>query len=102
MTGKSIPMVVGDRQFASKGEASEFFKAMLNRYHRGDRVGEPDTIDLMNLLKLHTESEGKIGAGIRHFEVMDGGWGTKCFKIVRVDGSWDDFSYVHCITPKKS
>jgi hypothetical protein len=73
---------------------------MLNRYHPGDRVGDPDTVDLKSLLQLHTEAKRKIGAGIDHFEVMDGGFGTQCFKVVRVDGSSDDFSYGHCITPK--
>ena len=99
--GKGIPMMIGDRHFAKKGDAVAFFRAILNRYHPGDRVGEPDTLDLNNLLRLHTKADQKIGAGVDHFEVMDGGFGTKCFKVVRIDGSSDDFSYGHCITPKK-
>lgn len=100
--GRSIPITIGDRQFASKGAATEFYRAMLNRYHPGDRVSEPDAADLRSLLKLHTEAERKIGVGIDHFEVMDGGFGTQCFRVVRLDETWDDFSYGHCITPKKA
>jgi hypothetical protein len=100
--GRSIPIAVGDRKFASKGDAVEFFREMLNRYRPGDHVSDPDAVDLKNLLQLHTEAERKIGTGIHHFEVMDGGFGTQCFKVVRTDGSSDDFSYGHCITPKKS
>jgi hypothetical protein len=73
---------------------------MLNRYRVGERVTDADAVDLQSLLKLHTDAERKFGAGIDHFEVMDGGFGTQCFKVLRVDGSSDDFSYVHCITPK--
>jgi hypothetical protein len=98
--GRSIPVTVGDRQFSSKGEASSFFKDMLNRYRPGARVVDADAAVLASLLQRHTEAKRKIGAGIDHFEVMDGEYGTQCFKVVRVDGTWDDFSYIHCITPK--
>ena len=98
--GKSIPMDIGERRFPSKGEAREFFRTILYRYRLGERVSEADAADLSNLLQLHTESEQKFGGGIDHFEIMDGGYGTRCFKLVRTDGSSDDFSFGHCITPK--
>ena len=44
----------------------------------------------------------KIGSGIRHFMVRETEEGeyavkTRCFSIVRMDGSLEDFSYVKCI-----
>lgn len=98
----SIPISVGDRHFSKKGDASDFFRRMLNRYNPGDRVNDADAADLNNLLSLHTEVDRKVGVGIDHFEVMNGGFGTQCFKVVRLDGTSDDFSYGHCITPKKT
>lgn len=30
-------------------------------------------------------------------EVMSAEFGTRCFRLVRVDGTGEDFSYPHCI-----
>jgi len=99
MAGK--PFVTDVRTFEKKGDAREFFKTMLNRYKPGDRVSADDEKELRALLKHHTEYKAKMGPGIDHFEVMNADYGTQCFKIVRTDGTEDDFSYKHCITPKK-
>ena len=96
--GKSF--IIDTRTFAKKQDANEFFREMLNRYRPGDRVSDSDALDLAALLAHHTEYVAKVGVGIDHFEVMNGLFGTQCFKIVRRDGSSDDFSYKHCITPK--
>jgi hypothetical protein len=95
------PFALETRSFSSKQDAYNFFRAMLHRYRPGDRVGADDANDLFALLKHHTEYEQKVGAGIDHFEVMRNQYGTQSFEIVRVDISRDDFSYKHCITPKR-
>lgn len=77
-----------------------YFRAMLNRYKPGDRVNDADAADLAALLKHHTEYKDKVGSGIDHFRVMANLYNTQSFEIVRADGSRDDFSYKHCITPK--
>ena len=94
------PIKVGDRHFDNKTAAHAFFKEMLNRYRPGNQVTSADAIDLAALLNLHTEAARKIGSGIRHFVVMSAQYGTQCFCVVRDDGP-EDFSYVHCLTPKK-
>jgi hypothetical protein len=99
---RTIPINLDTRSFGSKGEATTFFRTMLNRYRTGDRVFDADARDLAALLRLHTEYQQKVGSGIKHFEVMAADHGTQCFRIVRTDGSSDDFSYIHCITPKRS
>jgi hypothetical protein len=88
------------RSFQKKGDAMSYFRAMLNRYKPGDRVNDVDTADLNALLKHHTEYKEKVGIGIDHFRVMANLYNTQSFEIVRIDGSRDDFSYKHCITPK--
>jgi hypothetical protein len=98
------PVTIDTRSFPTKDAARAFFKEMLNRYRPGDRVSDSDAVDLRALLKLHTEYPAKLGYGIDHFEVMSqtvDGITTQCFEIVRVDRTRDDFSYGHCITPKK-
>jgi hypothetical protein len=95
------PFVIDTRSFEKKGDARIFFKEMLNRYQVGEVVNKADDADLRALLKHHTEYQAKIGMGVAHFEVMANLYGTQCFKLVRTDGTQEDFSYVHCITPKK-
>jgi hypothetical protein len=97
----AIPFTIETRHFAKKNDAMRFFRAMLNRYRPGERVNEDDARDLAALLKHHTEYQEKVGAGIAHFGVMKNLYFTQSFEIVRLDGSRDDFSYKHCITPKQ-
>jgi hypothetical protein len=98
MVGK--PFTIDTRSFQRKGDAISYFRAMLNRYRPGDRVNDADAADLVALLKHHTEHKDKVGSGIDHFGVMANLYNTQSFEIVRSDGSRDDFSYKHCITPK--
>lgn len=95
------PFSTETRSFRTKDEANSFFSEMLNRYRPGDRVKDADKLDLAALLKLHTDYPSKVGSGIDHFCVMPNRYGTKSFGIVRSDGTRDDFSYKHCITPRK-
>jgi hypothetical protein len=99
MAGK--PFATDTRHFPKKGDAMSFFREMLNRYKPGDRVNDADAADLAALLKHHTDYRAKVGAGIAHFGVMANLYNTQSFAIVRVDGTRDDFSYKHCITPKR-
>jgi hypothetical protein len=95
------PFITEARQFSKKEDARQFFSAMLNRYSPGDKVNPEDSKELSALLKHHTEYKEKFGCGIDHFEVMRNVHNTQSFEIVRIDQSRDDFSYGHCITPKK-
>jgi hypothetical protein len=95
------PFSIETRSFRKKDEANSFFRAMLNRYRPGDRVSDADALDLAALLKCHSDYANKVGSGIDHFCVMTNLFKTQSFEIVRVDATRDDFSYKHCITPKK-
>ncbi|MEH3116370.1 MAG: DCL family protein [Methylorubrum populi] len=91
------PVVLDTRSFDNQKMATAFFKSMLNRYRPKQRVSDEDAADLAGLLKRHAEYEEKVGVGIDHFEVMSAEFGTQCFRLVRVDGTGEDFSYPHCI-----
>jgi hypothetical protein len=95
------PFVIETRSFPRKQDAVEYFRSMLHRYTPHDRVSDQDARDLSALLKHHTEYTEKLGPGIDHFEVMWNQYGTHSFQIVRTDRTRDDFSYQHCITPKR-
>ena len=52
--------------------------------------------DLIN--KGHREAEKKIGAGIKAFQVqMNSLFYSRCYYIIRTDGSITDFSYRKCV-----
>ncbi|WP_210208551.1 DCL family protein [Rhodoplanes roseus] len=100
MGGRSKPVELATRSFEKQGDATAFFKAMLNRYRPGERVNDEDALDVAALLERHTEYVAKVGCGVRHFQVMMTEHGTQCFRIIRMDGSGTDFSYPHCITQR--
>jgi len=98
--GKSIPVQIGIRTFGSKKAALAHFREMLNRYDVGDRVVADDAIDLSELLKRHSEYRKKLGVGVDHFEVLGADFGSRCFHVVRIDGSYEDFSYPYCVNER--
>lgn len=98
MGGRSKPVELATRSFEKQGDATAFFKAMLNSYRPGERVSDEHALDLAALLERHTEYVAKVGCGVSHYEVMMTEHGTQCFRIIRTDSSGTDFSYLHCIS----
>jgi Protein of unknown function (DUF3223) len=102
--GKARRISVGTRSFDKAGDASAFFKEMLNRYRIGDRVTAEDAVDLSALLDRHDERDEKVGVGIAGFEVAAPPddvpqFSKRCFWAVRTDGTRIDFSIGHCLKP---
>lgn len=93
--GKSLQL--GDTAFPTRREALAFFKQMLAKYSLEETVSATDSILLTELLKRHPDVNEKIGNGIHHFEVISSDFNTKCFAVVRRDGSRIDFSYIICV-----
>src|SRR5665213_2189740 len=100
MGARSKPVELATRSFDKQGDATLFFKTMLNRYRPGERLSDDDGLDVAGLLERHTEYVMKVGCGVDHFEVVMTEHGTQSFRIVRVDGSGTDFSYPHCISQR--
>jgi hypothetical protein len=90
-------VILGDKTFKTKQEGLVYFKTMLAKYAPEEVVGDDDAIDLHALLKRHPEFAEKSGHGIDHFEVMAADYGTKCFCVIRRNGTRIDFSYVTCV-----
>lgn len=94
------PVVIFTKSFPTQKAATEYFRAMLNRYAVGDSVNADDTRDLMALIERHPEASTKVGIGIDHFTVIKTGEGSNCFYIVRRDGTGTDFSFYKCVSGK--
>ena len=100
--GKARQINLSTRQFAKSGDATTFFREMLNRYRVGARVSDADGLDLAALIDRHDEKAEKIGCGIAYFAVdaAPEPYGSQCFWIIRTDGSQIDISYTHCLDKK--
>lgn len=87
--------------FAKQGDAHDFFKDMLSRYHDGQRISEDDSKLLGELLERHPDDD-KIGPGVSFFyraKSLD--HPTSGFHVMQVDDNWTDFSYITCIKGEK-
>lgn len=100
--GKARRIVLKTRVFEKVGDATDFFRDMLNRYTIGDRISDGDAEHLKALLERHDEGAEKEGLGIDYFEVgfAPDNHPGQCFWIVRVDGSKIDFSIGYCLKRK--
>ncbi|WP_417319667.1 DCL family protein [Erythrobacter aureus] len=105
--GKSRKIKIKTRTFENAGDATAFFKEILNRYEIGKRLTQEDSADLMALLERHDERDEKIGSGVAGF-IVDAPpedappFSTRCFWIVQNSGNIVDFSYKHCLERKPS
>jgi hypothetical protein len=98
---KKTPVDVGSLHFDSKKDAEEYFRGMRDQYRVGQRIPEPHHTELRWLLDRNPWASEKIGCGIDHFSVMVmEPYKTRCFRIVRTDGSTTDFSFPHCVDGK--
>lgn len=95
------PITVGDRYFPSKTAAKEAMRDLMRRYRFGDRLDEEDKLFCLALFEHHSEHSQKVGRGIEHIEVRPDDQGNKYLHLLRVDGTDEDISWCHCISPKK-
>src|SRR4051812_18580839 len=94
------PVEIGVMHFATKGAAEQHFREMLYRYEIGQSIPDPHATELRWLLERHPEVDQKLGSGIDHFSGRAAIFGTRCFEVVRTDGSATDFSFGSCVTGK--
>ncbi|KAG4987526.1 hypothetical protein JHK85_030509 [Glycine max] len=86
-------------------------RCILNKYSIDELLSESDRSTMLRVLNFHPRKSEKFGIGPQDIKV---GWHPKykdsrCFHIVRIDGTVEDFSYRKCILgaldivdPKKS
>jgi hypothetical protein len=93
-------MIIGNREFKHKKDALSYFKNILNSYEPKQSVNEIDFKDLVGLIENRPDKNEKIGCGIEKIQVIEVRYKTKCFELIRTDGSTEVFSYLNCINGK--
>ena len=89
---------LGHKKFKSLTELKDYFGKYLKAAALGQTVEEPEASLLKELLRYHANADKKLGE-LDHFEVnyhpeyKD----TKCFLVIKQDGTKEDFSYVKCV-----
>lgn len=94
---RAQPIEISGMHFAKKGDASDYLKAMLNKYDLKDKVSEVDSVFLHAALLKHPDAKAKIGCGVKYFYVDRADYGTRCFWLHRTDGTHERFSYKSCL-----
>jgi hypothetical protein len=91
------PRTVGGIVFPSLAALLRHIKAMLDGYELYQRVNDNHDAFLRDLLRHHPRGEAKLaGSPVTHFEKHPAKKGSKCFYIVREDGSLEDFGTKKC------
>ncbi|KAG8659279.1 DNA-directed RNA polymerase IV subunit 1 [Manihot esculenta] len=78
---------------------SQALSKILNKYPVDHQLNETDKCTLMMALYFHPRRDEKIGSGakdikvVNHPEYQD----SRCFSLVRTDGTNEDFSYRKCV-----
>lgn len=90
-------LLIGDKEFKYKKNALAYFKDILNSYEPTQIVNQRDFKDLLGLIENRPDKDEKIGCGIESIRVIEIRYKTKCFELIRTDGSKEVFSYLNCI-----
>ena len=95
--GNNKPVLIGHLEFQAQKDALAHFREILNRHAPGQQLAGLDLNDVVALLFNHPRAMEKVGAGIKSIEVGSAEHDAKCFHVVRLDGSRDNFSYKKCV-----
>ncbi|CAD5177157.1 unnamed protein product [Musa acuminata subsp. malaccensis] len=90
---------VGPKGFKSSVEMFEYFLKLLRSWSPDLDINKYEHMVLLDLLKKgHPDPAKKIGAGIEAFQVRNHPtFKSRCFFLVRADGTSDDFSFCKCV-----
>jgi hypothetical protein len=96
-TEKSVKL--GPKTFTSGVDMFKYFYDLLHAWVSNVDVNKYEFLVLSELIsKGHRDAEAKTGSGIQAFQVrFHPGWHSRCYYIIRTDGSVDDFSYRKCV-----
>ncbi|XP_009587068.1 protein EMBRYO DEFECTIVE 514-like [Nicotiana tomentosiformis] len=95
----SGPASVGSKNFWSSVEMFDYFYKLLHSWSPNLNLNKYEHLVLLDLLKKgHLEPDRKIGTGIRAFQIrFHPQFKSRCFFVIREDGSVDDFSFRKCV-----
>lgn len=93
------PVKLGPKIFNTSVEMFDYFYKFLHQWPLNVSVNKYEHMVLLDLLiKGHHESDKKVGPGVEAFQVkVHPMWQSRCYCLVRKDGTVDDFSYRKCV-----
>jgi hypothetical protein len=88
---------INSKHFRSQKEIDNHYSNIIAKYEWGEPISAEDHMDAIALLDFHPDKAEKMGCGMSHIEVRRNtheahGFNTKCFFVVRTDGTAIDFS----------
>ncbi|MFH1362987.1 MAG: DCL family protein [Candidatus Omnitrophota bacterium] len=91
--------IIAEKEFTTKAAIIEFIKSILYKYNLNDKLVGEDFNFVFELLKRRADCKEKTGLGIKEFIVRrHEKWAnTRCFYLVRTDGSSEAFGYRGCL-----
>lgn len=84
----------------TKKKIEEKCRDILYSYLNNVPLSTEDEDFMLSVFEMHPNWGKKMGCGINYICVGNATYGTKCFFIVRNDGSSTDISFKKCITSK--
>ncbi|MFC1514465.1 DCL family protein [Candidatus Omnitrophota bacterium] len=90
---------IAAKEFATKAATTEFIRSILYKYDLNQKLVGEDFDFVFELLKRRADHKEKIGVGVKELIVRrHEKWGnTRCFYVVRTDGSSEAFGYRDCL-----
>lgn len=87
------------KAFPKQKDKKERAKTLLNTTPLNVPLEGRDLNAAIAVLAGHPDLTQKVGVGVVGVEVRPALHGTRCFHVVRADGSSTDFSYLKCLQP---
>ena len=92
-----MPYILADETFSTKDQLTARCRDILGATRDGSLVSEESLTFLLELLQHHDEWSQKAGDGVRGVSTQTTAHGTRCFVLLRKDGSSIDISFPHAI-----
>jgi hypothetical protein len=86
-------------------ELRKRIQTIRDSYDDGIPLRKSDKTFMLEILRMHPKAEIKFGCGINAIVVHTFIGGSRCFFVIRADGTIEDFSYRKCLNmpiPKRS
>ncbi|CAN6462536.1 unnamed protein product [Victoria cruziana] len=92
---KSESVKLGPKAFSSSVEMLNYFYKFLHFWPLNVDVNKYEYMIFLDLLKNgSSEADKKMGSGVQSFQIrVHPVWRSRCFFVMRTDGTFDDFSY---------
>ena len=97
MSMTAEPYILGREAYRTKQDVTRRCREILASTDLGVMVGDDDAGFLLDLFRHHTEWPDKQGVGIAGITAQNTEMGTRCFCLIRRDGSCVDISFLHAI-----